>query len=416
MTSSTVEPFWGDGREGENAQDFMRAFLRDTRGDDDKTKLESFENYLHASSPADEWLEDLDRADKATWAKLKEAFIKKWPKVKQAKKTQAEREDELLELRLKEEDLGKKTEVGGLDVWTHINWADKALRLAVAANVETSTTYINQVRKQLPDLIKQKVGSTHADWEAFTKAIREVDLEHIKDGAERLRKAAEEKSELRRRIRQLEASPTAGIRTQLSRAMLTAQHAPSAQPARFNDTHSAKSSTGDPFATTGGGRGNIQWGYQPQRAAAVTRTPATPAEKDAIRKRMKELTHHPNTPQGLIAYQNQVRQWIEKYGNDTRVDANSPFPLTPGTAAICSGECYRCGTHGHRGPECPLPRNQGLPLREGAWRAICGTVLGHINRETAIPIQLVAIDDATDGWEKETQDRGEQGKEEGPSA
>lgn len=390
----------------------MRAFLRDTRGEDDKTKLEVFENYLHASGPADDWLEELKEEDKTTWAKLKDAFTKRWPKVKQVKKMQIEYEDELLSLQLKDEDLGKKVEVGGLSVWTHIHWAEKILRLAIGASVDEGTTYINQVRKQLPDIIKQKVDATHANWEAFTKAVREVDLEHIKDGAERLKKTNEEKQEIARRLRQLEASPTAGIRTQMTRASLNAPTTTAPAITRFATMPNTK----DPFTGTGGGRGNIQWGFQSQRAPTTNaRPPPTQADKDALRKHINELTQHPNTTQGLAAYRAQVQQWTTKHGEGTRVDANRPFPLTPGTAAICSGECYRCGTHGHRGPECPVPRQQGLPPKEGAWRAICGSILGHVNRETAIPVQLVEVENIVETWEEELQTAEDQGKEEGPS-
>ncbi|KIK23313.1 hypothetical protein PISMIDRAFT_69254, partial [Pisolithus microcarpus 441] len=55
----------------------------------------------------------------------------------------------------------------------------------------------------------------------------------------------------------------------------------------------------------------------------------------------------PTDMTGWRAYQTQVMQWGRTHGKNTRVMEGTPFPLKPGTATICSGECYRCGTHGH---------------------------------------------------------------------
>ncbi|THU78918.1 hypothetical protein K435DRAFT_699077, partial [Dendrothele bispora CBS 962.96] len=44
------------------------------------------------------------------------------------------------------------------------------------------------------------------------------------------------------------------------------------------------------------------------------------------------------------AYQAQVATWEQQHGTGARVDHRKPFPLTPGTAPVCSGECFKCGT------------------------------------------------------------------------
>ncbi|KAG1845765.1 hypothetical protein C8R48DRAFT_557079, partial [Suillus tomentosus] len=55
----------------------------------------------------------------------------------------------------------------------------------------------------------------------------------------------------------------------------------------------------------------------------------------------------PDTATGQAAYEEQLQQWRAKWGNRARCSKHTPFPLTPGTAQICSGECFKCGTHGH---------------------------------------------------------------------
>ncbi|KAG2344275.1 hypothetical protein BDR05DRAFT_882631, partial [Suillus weaverae] len=66
-----------------------------------------------------------------------------------------------------------------------------------------------------------------------------------------------------------------------------------------------------------------------------------------MRTHINELIHHPDTQGGQTAYIEQVRQWETQWGGGTRCSEQTPYPLMPGTAQICSGECFRCGLHGH---------------------------------------------------------------------
>jgi hypothetical protein len=94
------------------------------------------------------------------------------------KKMDNKYEDEIKGRKLKAEDLGKKEKVTGREVYTHIAWADKMATSVKGAKWET-TTNLRQVRKNLPNILREKVGTSHADWEEFLTAVRDVDVEYI---------------------------------------------------------------------------------------------------------------------------------------------------------------------------------------------------------------------------------------------
>jgi hypothetical protein len=56
------------------------------------------------------------------------------------------------------------------------------------------------------------------------------------------------------------------------------------------------------------------------------------------------MVHYPDTPEGQIGYQAQVLTWktanLHKYKGG---DEYAPYPLTPGTLPVGTGECHSCG-------------------------------------------------------------------------
>ncbi|KAH9971584.1 hypothetical protein BGW80DRAFT_1174495 [Lactifluus volemus] len=72
-----------------------------------------------------------------------------------------------------------------------------------------------------------------------------------------------------------------------------------------------------------------------------------------MRQRLLTYPHQQDTDAGQAAYRRQIAQWSATRGGNDIVTHTTPVPLRPGTAAVCSGECYRCGTHGHKGIQCP---------------------------------------------------------------
>ncbi|KDQ54246.1 hypothetical protein JAAARDRAFT_109904, partial [Jaapia argillacea MUCL 33604] len=133
-------------------------------------------------SVANQWYKALPATDLVSWTTLEAAFLCRWPEVKAVVKGEEEYIEDLMVLKLKKEDLGKKVEVAGVEVWSHIVWADKVLKLAVGGNISGDKTCIAAVWRDLPDLIKDKVSSTQADWTVFTQAVKDVEIKYIKDG------------------------------------------------------------------------------------------------------------------------------------------------------------------------------------------------------------------------------------------
>ena len=408
MPTEHVDPFHGD-KEDENPEDFLRSFFRRMGTATDDLKKKQFKYYLQADSPADEWFEGLTVGDKKDWNSIEDAFNKRWPRKKAAKKTTEEYEEEITGLKLKTEDLGKKEKTAGREVYSHIAWADKMGTIVKGAKIETTTTYIGHVRKELPRSLREKVGAGHADWTAFLQAVRDVDVDYIRDEADIWRKEQEEKEILRERVQQLEkltASPTAPLRQQM-----TSFNIGSHTPNPVQQPQQTTLAPANPFTSTSGGRGNL---FQPAQTMNPSqgnnpRPPATQADRTALLTRLQKYPHHPDSEAGRQAHRAQQAEWVKTHGLGTLVTESTPYPLRPGTSPVGSGECFTCGITGHMGRRdgSTCAGNRALHPNEQTWRAICSRILRQTRN--AANINLVMVDDYGTTWQEI------QGKEEGPS-
>jgi hypothetical protein len=382
--AEVVTPFHGS-KADEDPEGFLRAFYRRMGDKTDDSKKAQFLYYLQPYSVADEWYSGLTADEKKTWTTIETAFRTRWPRKEPVKKTEEEFEDEITSLKLKEEDLGKKETVAGLETYSHVAWTDAMAIIIKSAKLEKATTHIRQVRRELPDVLKEKVGTGHADWTAFLKAVRDVDVDYVKDHMDRLHKEAEKKKAMDQRIRILEQvsrSPTAPLRQQLSSIAISSQ--PAGQNAAV---------VGDPFANTSGGQGNLRF------TANTTPRPPRPTptleQKAELRTLLNKLPHHPDTQAGRQAHQAQQAEWVRTYGYGTRVTEKTPYPLRPGTAPANSGECFTCGQVGHlgarTGENCVGLGYRVLHPNEQQWRAICGRILKEPRSTTNV--HYVAVDD-----------------------
>jgi hypothetical protein len=422
MSSEPVHPFYGDKKD-ENPASFMRSFHRRMGTATDDVKKQQFPNFLEPDSVADEWFEELTPVDTKDWNAIEAAFHKRWPRKKAVKKTTEEYEQEITNLRIKMEDVGKKETVAGREVYSHIAWADDMAAIVRGAKLETTTTFIGHVRKELPKLLREKVGTGHADWTAFLQAVRDIDRDHIREGVDIWRKEedmkrkehdtrkkeVEDHEAIKRRIQQLEAlsaSPTAPLRQQMTTFGIGNTPASTGQP--FQQTAPAPT---NPFASNAGGRGNLFYSTQartPQQNFSQRPTP-TQADRVALLLCLQKYPHLPDTEAGRLAHQAQQADWAKTHGLNAVVSETTPYPLRPGTLPVGSGECFTCGFLGHMGRKdgSTCGGNRALHRHEQTWRAICSRII----RQTRNPanIQLVTVDDYGTTWQDV------QGKEDGPS-
>ena len=196
MATEHVNPFHGD-KEDENPEDFLCSFYRRMGTASGDTKKQQFLYFLQADSVADEWFDELSEAERKDWNTIETAFAKRWPRKKAAKKSKEEYEEEITGTRLQVEDLGKKEKIAGKETYSHIVWVDKMETIVRAAKIE-GTTYIGHIRKELPKLLREKVGTGHANWAAFLQAVRDIDLDHIREGAKNWKKEQEEQLALKK--------------------------------------------------------------------------------------------------------------------------------------------------------------------------------------------------------------------------
>ena len=165
-------------------------------------------------------------------------------------------------MRLCTDTLGKTEHYVGDDVWTHVAFAQRALDLAKWAGIAKGISNIWQVRDSIPEVVREKVHEKQDNWTMFCDVIKQVEVSHIKEVAQKHATEQQEKSCLHSEMDTLRTAvwatktpdtPTKGISSQLSKAMIS-------QIAPTNATTAP--TVQNPFVAAGGGRGNLFRGQQ----------------------------------------------------------------------------------------------------------------------------------------------------------
>ncbi|KAK7457886.1 hypothetical protein VKT23_010230 [Stygiomarasmius scandens] len=414
ITPVAVPLLHGDGREGENPQAWFRIFQNAHDGKDEATLLIAFGRHLYPGDEADQWWDEKKTITK-TWTSLETRFEERWPKVKVVKRTKDEYENLLLNFQLKEEELGTMVDMKGVQVYSHVKAADTLFQYATGMDIHNTAVLISSVHKNLPKVFKDKLDSSYGNWKAFTVAIKDMDPERVKEAAagykeekEKERKDKEWKEHLTRTLgiaRNTPESPTKSIARDLA-AMNLGGGGGYSRGGYNGGGYSGYGRSGYMYR---GGRGAT--GIFGGRGAAPgqrlpSSVPLSNAQKNILRQKVDELKHHPKTAAGIQEYEVQKAKWVQNWGNNLEnVTYEHPYPLRPGTAGVCTGECFSCGKHGHQTRFCPEPT---VDLKEKLWRRLCYDALGVFRRGPDAIVAYVSPEIYAGEYDS-------QGNEEGPS-
>jgi hypothetical protein len=376
MQLTYLEEFDGEPDGALQGPTFIMRFSRamdELQITEDRERIRRIGNYLSPDSPAEEWYASTGGVS-ASWSAFETQFKARFPGIQKAKKTSAELQREMLELELKVDELDKTELYGGVEVETYKIHAKKLLDLAKRAKIDTGTASIVFIRDRLPEVIKDKVDESHTNWPSFCAAIEAVNKAYIRDGVRKHREREAKDGLVNSRLSRVERS-----RPETSISAITAQLG----RVNLNSQQATQTSQSAPQPMQLQAVGNRQGG---PRQPGVT----SEEEKALVRANMLKYPHHPGTVEGRTAYFEQLRTWKATHGENAPINAHTPFPLRPGTAPACSGECYMCGMQGHMGGACTATGAAKIPPQEGRWRALCGRCLGRNRRDQAASVNHVA--------------------------
>ena len=400
MQLTHVEEFDGEPDGKQQGPAFFQRFSRvmdELQVTSERDRIRRIGTYFVPDSPAEEWYTS-EGSIQTQWSVFETAFRTRFPGIQKAKKTAAELQREMVELTLTVDELDKTELYGGVEVETYKIHAKKLLDMAKRAKIDAGTANMVFVRDKLPEVIKDKVDESHTSWSSFCAAIEAVNKAYIRDGVRKHREREAKDGLVNSRLSRVERS-----RPEASISAITAQLG----RVNLNGQQTTQASQAAPQPMQLQAVGNRQGG---PRQPGIT----SEEEKALVRTNMLKYPHHPGTVEGRAAYFEQLRTWKATHGENALINAHTPFPLRPGTAPACSGECYMCGMQGHMSGACTATGAAKIPPQEGRWRALCGRCLGRNRRDQATSVNHVAQvgEFAWAGYE--SYDGDDQGNGEGP--
>jgi hypothetical protein len=230
------------------------------------------------------------------------------------------------------------------------------------------------------------VGTGYADLTTFLEAVRDIDLDYIREGVDIWTKeddAKKKEQDTRNLKKELEEQEDAYNNQRnyqrphgtTSPANVVLQHRKLGPAAQSSTTNTSHGPTGNLFTSNAGGRGNLFYPTQAQNN--TSRPTAMQADRAALLICLQKYPHHPDTEAGRQAHQAQQAEWAQTHGLSMCVSEMTPYPLRPGTLPVDSGECFTCGFTGHMGRRdgSTCGGNRALHPHKQMWQAISARIL-----------------------------------------
>ncbi|KAF9039395.1 hypothetical protein BJ165DRAFT_1531474 [Panaeolus papilionaceus] len=313
--------FQGNGKNGENPRDFMKALNRMyiMKNYTEAQKIQFFKYSIADGSAAEKWYKGLTTNQKTKWSDIEAAFDIKWP---QETTPKLEKQKKLAEWKIREDELGTTKEVNGTNEQAHVHWANRAEELAEDIP-DSDGLLIDSTRQGLPPTLRGLVGSQHTTWKSFCDAVRAVTLEAIQE-KQQLTRSLTAVQRLANDLQRTRINDTNAAIAALSNSM----KAISIQPQGLSTP--AMSPAYTPaypiYQNRNYGYGSQQGGQRTPRRSDEERLP------DILNARARQ-GRHPPTPEGQAAYQREVDEYHRAHGS-MPLDETRPYPLTPGTAPV----------------------------------------------------------------------------------
>lgn len=235
---------------------------------------------------------------------------------------------------LKPGDPGKRVaaSIGAGEELMHVVWADKVERLA--GDIPDTNNLVASTHKKLPKHLLKLVGLKPMTWKQFVDAEREISLEEL------MEKIEEERDATPHYLPAIPNTPSKALGAAFQGITLTQQSQP-----------------------------NLMNQYQTQCAQVIPQAPFSTYSERPAHERLadvlsKALPLQPNNAEGLTAYNNQIATWQATYGQGGKGSTETrPYPLTPSTIPVVSGECWKCGNRHLKANGGPSPRPYGRKLK-----------------------------------------------------
>jgi hypothetical protein len=340
--------------------------------------------------------------DRTKWDEVRAEFKKRWPPLPEPEDDMELKREELEQMKLEPDTLGKKILYRGQELYTHVAFAIETTHLAAEIR-DTMSFLLPTVRNKLPEAlwnVLKSLGKKPKTWDEFRNAVTTVSPTDLREEVAEIATRESIYAEVRSM-----SSACTGLTPTMARAALpsprplpsntpTFTKATIPVPITMNTTPAPKyqqmpptprtptqnrpmyettpqKSPANPFQTTPVTNHNIL----PSPATGTNATPigTNPHRNNDPSNNWDRRQPYPRTAEGKAAYEKALQAWWNRNGFNARATATDLLPLSPGTAPLGSRECFNCGRNDyndtrfpHKASTCPITPK--IPYQEKMWR------------------------------------------------